>query len=441
MDISGISTSVSARSYLASSTASSSSEQVRQQRKIGGDHHHHDHHDRGKGVGRRGSALGAFKQELHLRLNARFDAKYSATQKVYAEAGAPDTAEKVAANTVGDAKQIAAESPTKAAKSLISFRAVVRETQSYVRESLGESEDYSELDDAVAKVDDALTELEDAASQNVVSSASLLAVDTSSKQRSTIRIRTQEGDTVRLSLRSSSRLSATDAAFSSAGNSGSVTEVELSSQSRLSLRIEGDLNDSELAAIQNVFAQAEKIANEFFDGDIGAAFNLAEGFEFDTEQLARVKLGFQSREVTRISYAESVRVATNPVAVEAPLLSGPTTVEAPVSDVRPADVVAATTVPKVTEIADERVPEQTKQTEIAASALSSFFDTLSTFLRSVGEGFTAESSSGSFRFHYSESFKLELLKAVVHTIAPQESEQAAASASAVINAAEEGLEA
>ena len=79
--------------------------------------------------------------------------------------------------------------------------------------------------------------------------------------------------------------------------------------------------------------------------------------------------------------------------------------------------------------------------EIASSALSSFFDTLGAFLRSVGEGFSADPSVGSYQFHDSESFKLELLKAVFHTVAPQESDQAVATAGAVIDAAEEGLEA
>lgn len=435
MDISGISTSVSARSNLAASFATGSSEHLQRPREVGDDHNKHDHHDHGKGVGRRGRALGAFKQELRVRLNAHFDAKYSAAQKVYTESEAPETAEKIAATAVGDAKQIAAESPTQAAKSFISFRAVVRETESFVRETLGAGEDYAELEDAVATVDGALTELEDAASQNVASSASVLAVDTSSKQRSTIRIRTQEGDIVKFSLRSSSKLSATDTAVSTDGNFASVTEIELSSQSRLSLHIEGDLNDSELAAIQNVFAQAEKIANEFFDGDIGAAFNLAQGFEFDTEQLARVKLGFQSREVSRVSYAESVRVATDPVAVEAPVEQAPVAAETPV-----VAAPVATTIPSVTETAEAQ--EQSQPSAIASSALSSFFETIGAFLRTVGEGFPAGSSEASYQFHYSESFKLELLKAVVHTVAPQESEQAAASAGAIIDVVvEEGLEA
>lgn len=70
------------------------------------------------------------------------------------------------------------------------------------------------------------------------------------------------------------------------------------------LRVSGDLNEKELAAITSVLEQAQKTAKEFFGGDIGAAFNQSQDFEFDAEQLARVRLCFRMHQVTNVSYAE-----------------------------------------------------------------------------------------------------------------------------------------
>ncbi|NNJ94962.1 MAG: hypothetical protein HKP57_09485, partial [Halobacteria archaeon] len=77
--------------------------------------------------GRRGLALGILKQELAIK--AWFSARYSLGQ-----VQAPATTEDVADEILGAAKQVVAESPRTAAKSLISFRAKVEQAGTYVRE-------------------------------------------------------------------------------------------------------------------------------------------------------------------------------------------------------------------------------------------------------------------------------------------------------------------
>jgi hypothetical protein len=163
--------------------------------------------------------------------------------------------------------------------------------------------------------------------------------------------------------------------------------------------------------------QAEKIANEFFGGDLAAAFDLAQGFEFDAEQLARVKMRFRFTETTRVSYTESVQTAP-PAAIIQPAVDS-----ARIAPVAPVQAVAET---------DEAAPQPVAAPD--TSDLSGLFETLSTFLRSIGEGFAAESGTVSFKMHYSESFKLELLKAVMHTTAPDDSADEAAAVATVIDA-------
>ena len=405
------------------------------------DRHEHRHVDRY----RRGRALGVFRQEMQAAVRTRFRAKIAVSQAGYARP--PATADDVAAETLGTAKQVAAESPLNAARALISFRAKVHETASYVRETVGAREDAAEVDDAVAKIDDGLDALDRQAAANRESATSILNVDSRSKQRSTIRIRTQEGDVVKLSISRRGRIEASDTAVSNAAGSRSATEIEVSSRSRMTLKVDGDLNDAEMTAIRDVLAQAEDIAGQFFNGDIGAAFALASNIEFDAGQLSRVRMGFRSFQSSEISYRETV--TAGPVAAPAivrgeavPVDSTPAAsgAQPPAASVAEAIEQSEPLPPTADETpADSAVPVETgapstESSTLDSSALADFFGLLSDFLRSVGNGIGDASAGTSIRFHYSESFKLTLLKSVMQTMAPEESGQAADNAAAVIDA-------
>ncbi len=379
--------------------------------------------------GRRGLALGILKQELAAWFKARSSLGH---------VRAPATADDVANDALSAAKQIVDESPLTAAKSLVSFRARVEQAASYAREVMGSADDVDDIDDVVARVGEGLDELESEVADYRESSASVLSVDTRSKQRSTIQIRTQEGDVVRFSLKRVDSMSATDVAYTDGELSVTSTEVSVSSRSRMVMSVDGDLNEAELAAIQKVFAQAEMIADEFFEGDIGAAFNVAQGFEFDTEQLARVNMRFRMRESTSIAYAETVRAIPAPP-VEAPVIAPPV-VEVPSKEFAEIDPVPLPVAPdnEVPEVTAAEQPEaSTVESPLNTSALENFLDALGVFLRSVGEGFVKADAEASFRYHYSESFKLEMLRAVLHTVAPADAQDARDNADSMIGAISE----
>ncbi|MDH3747548.1 MAG: hypothetical protein OER97_05030, partial [Gammaproteobacteria bacterium] len=241
MDITGISASTGAAAPLTRQADIQPQDQGRSPSEI---RHEHSHGRRGH----HGRALGIFRQELRITLRAQFHARFAAAQQEYLQLHSRPTSDDVASEALGSAKQLVDEAPTTAAKSLITFRAKVHEAASYVRQTVGAQDDVAEVDDALAKVDEGLDAFDEEVAANRESSASVLAVDTRSKQRSTIRIRTQEGDIVKFDLRRVDELSASDVAVSNGDDFASVTEVEVSSRSRLMLRIKGDLNDSELAA-------------------------------------------------------------------------------------------------------------------------------------------------------------------------------------------------
>ena len=391
---------------------------------------------------RAGHALQVLRHELRFALKAYFKARFAATPPGYGDAQPPATADDVVGEALGAAQQLAQESPTTAAKSLIRFRAQIRESATAVRETLAPQDELDDVDDALAKLDGGLDELDAVVTQNRESSASVMEIDTRTKQRSTIRIRTQEGDIVRFDLKRVDRLSATDASVSNEDGFASLTSVEMSSRTRLMLRVNGDLNDNELAAIQNVFAQAEQIANDFYGGDIGAAFNSASGFEFDTGQLARVNMRFGLRQSSTVTITERIEkpVEAAPAPWFAPVSDAPripaarapeppasVAADAPVT--APADADAAPIAAPAEALPADVVPPDAAPPALDTSALGGFFELISSFFRSVGEGFEAE----GFRFHYSESFKLELLKAVFVTSAPDDAGDAADNAAALLD--------
>lgn len=431
MDITGISTSLNAASLLTTQARPLESEPTDLKKT-------HEHREGGRG--KHGRALGILRAEMRFALKAQFHARINVPQQGYAQTAQPASPDDVASEALGAARQIASESPTSAARALIQFRASVHESASIARQTVGESDDADDIDNAVATVDAGLDELEQEVAVNRESSASVLAVEIESKLRSTIRIRTHEGDIVRFDLKQVDQMSGTDKAVSTNENNRSVTEVSVSTSSRLKLHVNGDLNESELQAIQNVFAQAEAMADEFFGGDIGAAFNMAQGFEFDSEQLARVNLRFRMQQSTNIAYAETVSapaIVTQPAVESAAPVAALPANELPIAteQPQPASPVAAEQPQPASPVAAEQVIPDTAVGDVGtpvASALSGFFDLVSDFMRSIGNGFD-HGGNANVRLHYSESFKLELLRSVIQTNAPEASETAAANADAIIN--------
>ena len=116
-------------------------------------------------------------------------------------------------------------------------------------------------------------------------------------ERTEIRIETQEGDVVR--VRIGERSEANIEALSAADGGG--TSVSLSSSSSLGIRIEGDLNESELAAITDLLSNAEAIVDDFFSGNALDAFSTVSQLGFDAEQLA----GFSLRAAVREQFSMS----------------------------------------------------------------------------------------------------------------------------------------
>ncbi|MEO1594802.1 MAG: hypothetical protein AAFS02_06100 [Pseudomonadota bacterium] len=402
-------------------------------------------------------ALDALRTELRGALQARFSTGYGAPASAFS-AFAPE----VGVDTVGDetvaaAKQVAESAPGRAETFLVAFRATVARAFEAVRQNFAGREDVGDIDAVEQVVNRGIQGLTRDTADQTESATRVLEVDSKVREASTIRIRTQEGDTVKIRLRNVEQFSATDTSRSGPDGTATSTRVDASQSRRVSFSVEGDINSDERAAIEDVLAQASEIADEFFGGDLAAAFENAAEFEFDSEQLQRVNLRFRVQEERSVRFAEEVvtspaerldDTAPGPVKIPVPSIAdlGPIINRpAPVGPAIPfvpaqpesADIQPIKAEPVVDNVAEaapvvEAAPEPAvEKAPVNTDALNGFFAFVSNFLSETTTAFQVAGESS--KFFFSESFKLTLLRETFVAAAPESQETAAETAAGIVD--------
>ena len=276
--------------------------------------------------------------------------------------------------------------------------------------------------------------LDGLAEESAARQDSRFEVQARSKQRSVIKIRTQEGDIVRFKLKVDDRLSASSETSVRGGEISSSTEIARSSNSRLVLSVKGDLNDAELAAVRQVFQTADRLAAEFFSGDMQAALEIASRLEFDSAEIANVSMRFRSvermkatQQVSQVVPVSIAPPATSPAEGDAGVvrLTGGSTPPAdrvlPQSPATPTDRVAQA--PEAT--AGSVQPGTAEPTRAAPEpAIEQPRDRTATFLDFLGkladyleetadqlDDFAGRFSANAVvRYEFKQSFQLEILR-------------------------------
>jgi len=368
--------------------------------------------------------LDALRQEIRAVLKRRSRIAVEQTSV------APATSSSLASGVLSAAAGLASINPLSAREELARLREDIGSAAEGVR-AIVNDDALDDVEDAIQRIESGLSRAEADAGRNVVSTASVLEASSVLKQRSSIRIRTQEGDVVTLNLRRKESISLSDSFAANASGTASATEFSVSSKSSLALRVKGDINEEEFAAIQRVFEQADAIADEFFDGDVGKAFDQAANFGFDSDQLKAVSLKFREKETTRVEYQNITRLQSAPIAdpvtptVEAPapvikpVKPQPATLppEEPVVPVlKPAPVtrpdVEPVTKPEPIVVAPP-TPAVSNETDVPATeSPAELFDIrglIDEFLGNTLRGF----ETGSSKAFFSESFRLDILRATL----------------------------
>jgi hypothetical protein len=110
---------------------------------------------------------------------------------------------------------------------------------------------------------------------------------------------TQEGDKV--SIRASSSLGISVSAGRDA--KGLYGNASQSSASSFELSIEGDLNESELKAINQLLGRVDKLAGQFYAGNLDEVFDKALSLGYDDQQIASYSLNLSQVQIQQVAVA------------------------------------------------------------------------------------------------------------------------------------------
>ena len=136
------------------------------------------------------------------------------------------------------------------------------------------------------------------------------------QEQGSISIKTRDGDSIEISFASSASLS-----LSQSNNDGqSSRTLDINSSQSFSFKVEGNLDEQELAAVGQLVQDIGELADNFFNGNIEKAWQQATELGFDQSQIAEFSLDFQ--EVKQISVKDhySNSSAKSPIATIAPYL-------------------------------------------------------------------------------------------------------------------------
>lgn len=250
------------------------------------------------------------------------------------------------------------------------------------------------------------------------------------REKGSVSILTQDGDTVQVRFRSTAGVAVQANSTSTDDSATSTTSVYAFASGRVQVKVNGELDADELKAIGDLMEKVDSLASQFFDGDTQAAFSSAAALGFDAGEIAGFTL--------RLSVKESVRATLHapalpdvPAAIPASPAAAPSPAPAQATEsAAPAPTVATipaetTPAPAATEeasvapadasagaTADAAPPAPTGPTGTADPA-ATLQHTLGGFLSQVLEALS--SASGGGRAEFSMKWKLQVMIAAVQS--------------------------
>ena len=114
---------------------------------------------------------------------------------------------------------------------------------------------------------------------------------------------TADGDKVTISASSSQAFSSQYTKGVSGGSSVEAMNASYSATRASSWSVQGDLNEQEMQAIEDLLGQINQLAGDFFAGNLDEAFNQALALGYDQEQITAFSLNLTQVDVQRVSTA------------------------------------------------------------------------------------------------------------------------------------------
>ena len=265
-----------------------------------------------------------------------------------------------------------------------------------------------------------------------------LAASYRRQDKTSLQIRTADGDVVRLKFKSVTSADLDSRTRESESSTSSEVHLEISQRTRLSMSVRGELDADEHAAIHETIARAGEIASDFYAGDMQAAFDDADALGITSEEISSVRLRMKTTEQLTYSARSVVRagpdaestlpgtVSDAPGApIEGPGIESrpPTEAEGITTDV-PDPAADATDATDPTDPTDPTETDGSERSDAptrtsTVGTLAEFLDGLLTKIGSETDdaGFSAE---GTFARSISMSLKLRIVESVLVTAAASE---------------------
>ncbi|MDX1810970.1 MAG: DUF5610 domain-containing protein, partial [Gammaproteobacteria bacterium] len=160
---------------------------------------------------------------------------------------------------------------------------------------------YQQIQDGLKNIVDQMTS--GAGSTNNVSRSALQASSYSSSQSMDLTINTREGDTLNLSISRDESTGQFVAAISKPDSEAQLAGSSYQLNQDFSLSVQGDINDAEVSAIQDLLGGIKGVADQFFSGNSEAALNTGLSLGYDSSQIASFSLNLNTEQTSATTKA------------------------------------------------------------------------------------------------------------------------------------------
>lgn len=256
------------------------------------------------------------------------------------------------------------------------------------------------------------------------------------RERFSLDITTAEGDKVSIRFKSLGVTELAAAQVSRDGVTATAVEANVISRGRFQVVVDGNLNEAERTAIADLLDKVDDIANDFFGGDVQAAFSAAARVSLDSEALSAfdLRLSYSRSLAAAQAYASNAKPGSQPV-VEQPkpaATTEPVTLPAQAEAAAPA--IASPELPAATETT-QALPDAAPASEGTATSAAvahdtartvSAIETITRFAKDVLERLDKDDETNATRF--SLRWKVEFMIKAFGSVALTPIEQKAAEA-------------
>lgn len=157
----------------------------------------------------------------------------------------------------------------------------------------GVQQTYEMIQNGMQKIADAM---QNSNAQRAVVQQAVAGFQAMHSRSVEVNIVTKDGDELTLSLKRNSASGSYEAVIKRPNAEVYASEQRFEFSENFSMQIQGNLDDGEIEAIQNLLGNIDKVSAQFFNGDVNGAFEAGMGLGFDASELASFSLNLNQNQ-------------------------------------------------------------------------------------------------------------------------------------------------